>query len=121
MSEKEINQAVNEYKEKYGKEPSERELSTYLEAKENPRGTPTEPEMIRIEDILRTQNGGREPTDAEFARYVDANGYSSTGMAPTLDTGFSFGDISGTNIAIVGAALVLLIMYWFRRKARSTL
>ena len=75
MDETAINQAVKEFNDKNGRDPTEQELSTYLEAKETTRGTPTEAEMIRIEDILRTQSGGREPTEAEFARYVDANGY----------------------------------------------
>ena len=40
-----------------------------------PEGVPTDEEVERIQNILKKQNGGREPTDAEFVRYVEANGY----------------------------------------------
>ena len=54
VSAEDIEKAVQEFKDKHNRDPTEKELSDLMEAKETPRGTPTEAEMIRIEDILRT-------------------------------------------------------------------
>jgi hypothetical protein len=53
VGQREINEAIEAFKEKNGREPNEEELGDYLTAKETQKGTPTEAEMIRVEDILR--------------------------------------------------------------------